>query len=163
MHPISSLFLISLATLLNYSVAFDVRDSKDGKSTSFLSPNKPENVHYQRNVLSKDEFTQVQKEVTSYLKFMKPEDKGSIALKRVGTTLPRDSATVRILQGPSLQRVLQRYCPDYILSPNLSVDIRSYEQVGAGMPWHVDDVLYDILQVEFLLTVENTSDCQTLY
>lgn len=33
--------------------------------------------------------------------------------------------------------------------------------MGAGMDWHVDDVLYDPPQVEVVWTLENTSDCTT--
>lgn len=39
--------------------------------------------------------------------------------------------------------------------------VRVYEKVGAGMDWHVDDVLYDPPQVEVVYTLENTSDCTT--
>mmetsp|Transcript_9928 Transcript_9928/g.14697 ORF Transcript_9928/g.14697 Transcript_9928/m.14697 type:complete len:125 (+) Transcript_9928:125-499(+) len=31
------------------------------------------------------------------------------------------------------------------------------------MEWHVDDVLYNPPQVEVVLTIENTSDCQTMW
>lgn len=44
-----------------------------------------------------------------------------------------------------------------------SVDLRVYERVGSGMPWHVDDVLVDPPQIEIVLTLENTSDCVTLW
>ena len=39
-----------------------------------------------------------------------------------------------------------------------------YEKIGAGMGWHVDDVLYrPEAQVEVVLTLENTSDCSTMW
>ena len=34
-----------------------------------------------------------------------------------------------------------------------------YEKLGAGMDWHVDDVLYDLPQVKVVFTLENTLDC----
>jgi hypothetical protein len=36
-----------------------------------------------------------------------------------------------------------------------------YDKLGAGMDWHVDDVLYDPPQLEVVWTLENTSDCTT--
>ena len=38
-----------------------------------------------------------------------------------------------------------------------------YEQKGAGMEWHIDDVLYNPEQIEVVYTVDNTSDCSTLW
>ena len=41
--------------------------------------------------------------------------------------------------------------------------VRVYEQKGAGMEWHIDDVLYNPEQIEVVYTVDNTSDCSTLW
>jgi hypothetical protein len=49
------------------------------------------------------------------------------------------------------------------LSGEVPVEVRVYEKKGSGMEWHVDDVLYDPPQVEVVLTLENTSDCQTVW
>ena len=41
--------------------------------------------------------------------------------------------------------------------------IRIYEKSGAGMEWHIDDIIYYPEQVEVVLTLENTSDCCTMW
>lgn len=41
--------------------------------------------------------------------------------------------------------------------------VRVYEQMGAGMEWHIDDTLYNPEQIEVVYTVDNTSDCCTLW
>ena len=52
----------------------------------------------------------------------------------------------------------------YQLSTDVPVELRVYEKPGAGMDWHVDDVLYDPTpQLEVVLTLENTSDCRTMF
>jgi hypothetical protein len=49
------------------------------------------------------------------------------------------------------------------LSSHLPVEVRLYETFGAGMAWHADDVLYDPPQVEAVVTLDNTSDCVTMW
>ena len=44
---------------------------------------------------------------------------------------------------------------------HIQFQVRVYEKQGAGMDWHVDDVLYNPPQVEVVWTLENTSDCTT--
>ena len=44
-----------------------------------------------------------------------------------------------------------------------NIKVRSYQTTGAGMDWHVDDVLYEPPQLEVVWTMENTSDCQTMW
>ena len=41
--------------------------------------------------------------------------------------------------------------------------MRVYEKVGAGMDWHVDDIITSPEQIEVVLTLENTSDCVTMW
>ena len=42
--------------------------------------------------------------------------------------------------------------------------IRIYEKQKAGMEWHVDDIIYEnTKQIEVVLTLENTSDCCTMW
>lgn len=53
---------------------------------------------------------------------------------------------------------------DCRLKPNLILlKIRVYEKQGAGMEWHIDDILYNPEQVEVVLTIENNSDCCTMW
>jgi len=53
--------------------------------------------------------------------------------------------------------------PKWERSTHIPVEIRVYETKGAGMEWHVDDVLYDPPQLEVVFTLENTSDCVTAW
>ena len=41
--------------------------------------------------------------------------------------------------------------------------IRVYDQLGSGMEWHVDDILFTRPQIEIVLTIENSSDCETMW
>lgn len=50
-----------------------------------------------------------------------------------------------------------------VLAPDIPIEIRVYEKTGAGMEWHIDDVLYQPEQIEVVLTLENTSDCLTMW
>ena len=53
---------------------------------------------------------------------------------------------------------------DMILAPDIPIELRIYETYGAGMGWHIDDVLYKPLsQIEIIYTVDNTSDCCTMW
>ena len=47
---------------------------------------------------------------------------------------------------------------------NKHAQIRIYEKPKAGMEWHVDDIIYqNTKQIEVVLTLENTSDCCTMW
>jgi len=73
-----------------------------------------------------------------------------------------DSSIVQVFQQGSLSRLVQQVAGcDYQLASQLPVEIRVYEQTGACMAWHVDDVLFDPPQIEVIWTLSNTSDCQT--
>jgi hypothetical protein len=51
-----------------------------------------------------------------------------------------------------------------ILAPDIPMELRIYETHGAGMGWHIDDVLYKPRpQIEIIYTVDNTSDCCTMW
>jgi hypothetical protein len=49
------------------------------------------------------------------------------------------------------------------LCQEIPVEVRSYEKIGASMSWHKDECLYDPPQFEFIFTVENNSDCVTMW
>ena len=120
---------------------------------------------YRQSVLTKEEFVQIQTEVSSLMTKLNEETSSSVAQKRMGASLPKDSKTVRILKEGSLRQLVQRLTGDLnmVLSSELPVEVRSYEKFGAGMAWHEDDVLYDPPQVEAVITLENTSDCVTMW
>lgn len=47
---------------------------------------------------------------------------------------------------------------------DIHVQIRIYEKTGAGMEWHLDDIIYEnTKQIEVVFTLENTSDCCTMW
>ena len=49
------------------------------------------------------------------------------------------------------------------LCQEIPVEVRSYEKIGASMSWHKDECLYDPPQFEVIFTVENNSDCVTMW
>jgi hypothetical protein len=118
------------------------------------------------------------------------EEKSSIAQNRLGAKLDfRDGRndrlhhTRKILQDGSLFQYVQRSVipstsvlnskhheaselssTDLIqLAPDIPVELRLYERFGSSMAWHHDDVLYDPPQFEVIFTLENTSDCRTMW
>jgi len=52
---------------------------------------------------------------------------------------------------------------NFELSEEIPVEVRIYEQAGAGMEWHADDILFEPEQAEVVLTMENNSDCVTIW
>jgi hypothetical protein len=122
-------------------------------------------ILYKTSVLTPDELMTIREEVTKLM--VKDETTSSVARKRQGAVLLNDSETVRILrEGSILTNVVSKVMAgttSYILSSDIPVELRIYEKEGAGMDWHVDDVLSDPPQLEVVLTLENTSDCQTMW
>ena len=122
---------------------------------------------YRKGVFLPDEFKVIADEVGVWRTKLREETSTSVAKHRLGLALPREtSASVRLLKDPtnSLTLLVQKLTDStYQLSPLIPVEIRSYEKTGAGMAWHVDDILCDPPQIEVVWTLENTSDCATLW
>jgi hypothetical protein len=119
---------------------------------------------YRTSVFDKDELNTITSELSACAKRLVPETASSIAQHRMGTALPKTSPTVQILRDGSLSRLVKRVVGrDYKLCEELPIEVRTYEKVGASMAWHVDDVLYDSPQVEVIWTLENTSNCRTMW
>ena len=123
-------------------------------------------------VASKKEWDVIYQEVMRTLPFLQPESKSSIAQHRYGIALSSiTSPTVQLLKDPngSITKYINRIASpstqcEYVLAPDIPVEIRSYEKRNANMNWHIDDVLYHpIPQVEIILTILNTSNCQTMW
>ena len=92
------------------------------------------------------------------------ETTSSVATKRRGASLSPDSPTVQLLKDGNMGNLIKQLAgTEYELAAQLPVELRVYEKVGSGMAWHVDDVLYDPPQVEAVLTLENNSDCVTMW
>ena len=120
-------------------------------------------VQYRQSIFSNDELSAIQDEVASLMTRLN-EETSSIAQNRLGASLSLESETVRILREGSLGKLVQKVAGSEMeLSSHLPVEIRTYEKTGAAMAWHEDDVLYDPPQVEAIITLENNSDCQTLW
>jgi hypothetical protein len=130
--------------------------------TSLLD--KSGGVLYRQSIFSNDELSVIQHEVASLMTRLNEETTSSVAQNRLGASLSPESETVRILREGSLGKLLQKVAGSEMeLCSHLPVEIRTYEKTGAGMAWHEDDVLYDPPQVEAVITLENNSDCQTLW
>ena len=126
-------------------------------------------------VSSKEEWDIIYQEVMRTLPFLQPESKSSIAQHRMGIALSsQNSPTVQLLRDPNSSitkyvnriatRAGQEYRYEYVLAPEIPVEIRSYEKKNANMNWHIDDILYQpVPQIEIILTIINTSNCQTLW
>jgi len=122
-------------------------------------------ILYRTSVFSKAEFAAIQKDLEQQQKLLIDETTNTVATNRMGAVLcPENSKTVDIFKTGSLTTLVQLLMgQDYHLSSHVPVELRTYEKIGAGMQWHVDDVLYDPPQLEVVWTLENTSDCQTMW
>jgi len=69
-----------------------------------------------------------------------------------GTTGQTTTTTAKIIKARKIQ-----------LCQEIPVEVRSYEKIGASMSWHKDECLYDPPQFEVIFTVENNSDCVTMW
>ena len=120
---------------------------------------------YRQSILTSQELSTIQKEVSLLMNQLNDETECSVASNRQGASLSVDSKTVNILKEGSLCNFVRKVTgePTMVLSSNLPVEVRLYEKTGASMAWHEDDVLYDPPQIEAVLTIENTSDCITMW
>jgi len=125
---------------------------------------KAGSVLYRKSVFSPTELMTIRSEVERHSKILQEESSSSIAQKRLGATLSSDCAVLELLKHGSLHALVEKATgTSCVLSSNLPVEIRSYEREGAGMAWHVDDILYDPPQIEIVFTLQNDSDCQTMW
>lgn len=148
-------------------------------------------VYYGTSVLPLSDFDRLLEEVRGMLSTTRlcEERATSVATNRQGVALSDHSPLIPLLdrslstwiprQLHKQQRHVRRHpgaCPSspdgtltrashaaYVLSPDVPVELRVYQWPGAAMAWHVDDVLYDPPQLEVVVTLENTSDCVTLW
>jgi hypothetical protein len=126
-------------------------------------------IIYRQSVCTNEEMELIRKEVSQAMKHLTKE-RSSIAQHRLGTTISQDSARgsdiIQVLQKGSIFSFVDRVVDanDRVqLSDNIPVEIRVYECSGASMTWHQDDVLYDPAQIEVVFTVDNTSNCETMW
>jgi len=112
------------------------------------------------------------------------EDSSSFATNRIGAAIGKDTEIYRVLSSEegSLSKLInvlegtemvgredeetefsQTGKKKMVLAPEIPIEVRIYEKNGAAMEWHVDDVIYHPTQIEVVLTIDNTSDCQTMW
>ena len=138
-------------------------------------------ILYRQSVLSQEEFDVCRRDLLSLIGKggslrLADETTSSVASNRVGGRIPPDSAIADVLRNPrgSISRLINEVEGIHarsddgdgrmlVLSDDVPVEVRIYEKEGAGMEWHVDDVLYAPSQVEVVLTMENNSDCITIW
>eukprot|EP00571_Detonula_confervacea_P006831 CAMPEP_0172316826 /NCGR_PEP_ID=MMETSP1058-20130122/29654_1 /TAXON_ID=83371 /ORGANISM="Detonula confervacea, Strain CCMP 353" /LENGTH=308 /DNA_ID=CAMNT_0013031241 /DNA_START=275 /DNA_END=1201 /DNA_ORIENTATION=+ len=145
-------------------------------------------VLYKQSILTPHEYAIIVNELQSLNLKLMEEDGSSFATNRVGAQIASSSEIYRVLSScgddaemeeGSLCRLINRLadqddfndennidCREFgkmILAPDIPIEIRVYEKTGAGMEWHIDDILYQPEQIEVVLTLENTSDCSTMW
>ena len=131
-------------------------------------------ISYRQTVCTPDELDSITKELSLLMKSSLTKERSSIAQNRLGATLAWDqeSETIQILEGGSIYKLVQRLADSpqnnsgqrkIELAREIPVEVRLYEQVGASMAWHRDDIMYDPPQLELVFTVENNSDCETMW
>jgi len=141
-------------------------------------------ILYKQSVLTPAEFTAVQMAIEQLNLKLTEEKESSFATNRIGAVIEKESDVYKILSCDegSLCRLVNglAYGDDVdnddgsnekeedlgkmILSPDIPIEIRIYEKAKAGMEWHYDDVIYqNTKQIEVVFTLENTSDCCTMW
>ncbi|KAL9182132.1 hypothetical protein ACHAXT_012784 [Thalassiosira profunda] len=128
-------------------------------------------ILYKQSALSPDEFASVADEWQSMEAGLRDETESSFASRRRGARIAESSRMYDLLGGRegSLCRLVNCLegegdgLGNMILAREVPIEVRVYERAGAGMEWHIDDVLYEPPQVEVILTLDNTSDCNTMW
>lgn len=123
-------------------------------------------ILYRTSVFNLQELSDIQTALTEYKRRLVDETASSVAKNRRGAVLPPQSKVNQIFREGSLIEWIRKVTnnPNYILRDDvIPVEIRSYEQKGACMAWHSDDVLFQPPQLEIVWTLENSSDCVTMW
>lgn len=143
------------------SAAFHIATAQPKRSIAGFSKLSLENdVICKTSIFDKSELAIIEEEVNNHRQLLQPDSTNSIAVGRLGISLPGTSPIINILKAGSLSQLVQRIAGDgYTLAREIPVDIRVYERRGSAMAWHVDDVWYS--EPEVIWTLENTSDCET--
>lgn len=140
---------------------------------------KKHGILYKKSVLTNQEFNTVREELSNLSLNLVQETTNSVAHNRIGAQIPANSKIIETLSNPegSFMKIINEITvdnsshlgkkvgshKDMVLSASVPVEIRVYEQRGAGMEWHKDDLLYEPEQIEVVFTVENNSDCITMW
>lgn len=159
-------FVQSFSTFLNSKASSNsylaLTSDNEMKNSLIKEFQRDGGILYKKSIFSQANITALRSDMAKIT--LKEETASSIAKYRLGATLPRDSFAVSLLESGELMNLIhQIFGKSYCLSTEIPVEVRVYEKPGAGMEWHVDDVLYDPPQIEVVITIENTSDCETMW
>lgn len=123
-------------------------------------------ILYRTSAFHKEEYAIIAEDVECAIGGKLSEESPlSVAKHRLGAQLSPKCRSVQLFREGSVHKLVQQMTSkDYELSEHVPVEVRSYEKQGACMAWHSDDILYcDPPQVEVVWTLENSSDCQTMW
>lgn len=112
-----------------------------------------------RSFLAQAEFERVRDACRRLRRKMKRE-KDSMATGRVGCFIDRRTDIHQILTSEVVRARVSRLVGQPMELSAYPIELRSYP-VGAQMPWHHDDQLYDRAQCEVVICVDNDSDSRT--
>lgn len=135
---------------------------------------------YKQSVLAPHEYATIMNELQSTNLNMMDEKESSFATNRIGAQISKSSEIYEVLsrEDGSLCRLVNSLADGdnalegaenneclggMVLAQDVPLEVRVYEKTGAGMEWHIDDILYRPEQIEVVLTLENTSDCCTMW
>jgi len=127
-------------------------------------------ILYKEGVLPQDDLQTIRTEVDALSSSFSPE-RSSVASLRTGAVLTSESSTFRIVSDKNgafhriVNRIMKSFDDDkeYELSEVVPLEVRRYGSVGSGMAWHKDDVLFDPCQIEIVFTLDNNSNCRTMW
>ncbi len=159
----------------NFSFQVQSSSALDHSRTEKSMLEKAGGISYRQSVCTPEEMNAMKQELSLVMKRSLTKERSSIAQNRLGATLTRDQAseTIRILEDGSIFKLAQRLAENpqgksderrkIELASEIPVEMRTYEQAGAAMAWHRDDIMYDPPQLELVFTVQNNSDCVTMW
>ncbi|KAL7541829.1 hypothetical protein ACHAXR_011255 [Thalassiosira sp. AJA248-18] len=133
-------------------------------------------ILYKQSALTPHEYTSIRdallQSIMDSKMMMEEEKESSFATNRIGAEISKSSEIYEVLscEEGSLCRLVNSLADadadgDDVVKKKmvLAPDVRIYEKAGAGMEWHIDDILYRPEQIEVVLTLENNSDCWTMW
>lgn len=115
------------------------------------------------NILTLQEAQEIKTSIASLSKTMRKET-GSIAIGRVGCHVPQESKIIEYLLSSKVVSRIARITGkgQSLRAAEFPLEVRQYT-IGSSMPLHKDEVLYKTPQIEFIYTVENSSDSVLQY
>lgn len=117
-------------------------------------------------IFSPVEFQTVQRVSKDLCKKSLKKEINSLAEGRFGCRIDKESELHELFSNPKIlsriKRATGRENSDLVIPPEFPLEIRKYA-IGAHMPFHFDEQLYKYPQLEFVFTVENTSDSYTCW